>query len=79
MTGTKSVMIRVIILLLAILLLLAYIGPLITVGELNLGNIFGYCVAGLVAVYSAFMNKINTKIVQPVSYTHLTLPTILRV
>lgn len=64
MTGTKSVIIRVIILLLAILLLLAYIGPLITVGELNLGNIFGYCVAGLVAVYSAFMNKINTKIVQ---------------
>lgn len=62
MTGTKSVIIRVIILILAILILLAYIGPLVTVGELNLGNIFGYCVAGFLAVYAVFMNKINSKI-----------------
>ena len=81
MKKSVKIFLRVLMLIAAVLLVIFYIGPVITVGEMNIGIITGFALAALLVVYSVFFNKINAlfgKIcsvkkgkIAAVSYTHL--------
>lgn len=51
-----------------------YIGPVITVGEMNIGIITGFALAALLVVYSVFFNKINALFGKICSVKRVKLP-----
>lgn len=59
MKKSVKIFLRVLMLIAAVLLVIFYIGPVITVGEMNIGIITGFALAALLVVYSVFFNKIN--------------------
>lgn len=59
MKKSVKIFLRVLMFIAAVLLVIFYIGPVITVGEMNIGIITGFALAALLVVYSVFFNKIN--------------------
>lgn len=58
----KKAIIRLFLVLLSVALVILYIGPVVTVHEINIGILTGFSVAFLLLIYSIFFNKINTLI-----------------
>ena len=54
MYKSVKIFLRVLMLIAAVLLVIFYIGPVITVGEMNIGIITGFALAALLVVYSVF-------------------------
>lgn len=57
-----GICLRLMIIILGIVVIIFYIGPLVTTGEKNLGVITGLGFAGLLFLYAIFFNKINNAI-----------------
>ena len=57
-----GICLRLMIIILGIVVIIFYIGPLVTTGEKNLGVITGLVFAGLLFLYAIFFNKINNAI-----------------
>lgn len=58
----KKAIIRILLVLLSVGLVVLYIGPVITVKEINIGIITGFEIAFLLIIYALFFNKINSLI-----------------
>ena len=56
---SKSVLIRVILILLAMIVALLYIGPLVTTGELNIGVLTGLGFAVVLTLYAMLFEPVN--------------------
>lgn len=57
-----GICLRLMIIVLGVIVIIFYIGPLVTTGEKNLGVITGLGFAGVLFLYAIFFNKINNAI-----------------
>ena len=58
----KKAIIRILLIILSFALVILYIGPVITVGEINIGIMTGFGIAFILFVYAIFFNRINSLI-----------------